>query len=209
MQRLIPRKTKVKLEFFRGVTILDLILAVIGVVGLIVLFLSNFNHNLIVALVFAIIWVSLFFKVSEDERFYTTIVHLFRFFAQKKKFLASKKNGKKSEIDEIIPFERVYQGRFIDYGGYYGQVIEVNPVFFGLLNEYTQDNVIESFANALRRLTPDQSCAIMKLNRAMVLDGYIHRENKKYELLLEMQYEGNFTEEEVNALFDDLDTISL
>lgn len=199
MQRLIPRKTKVKLEFIKGVTLLDIILAVIGVAGVIVLALSNFESHLIVALVFAIVWVSLFFKVSEEERFYTTIVYLFRFFAQKKSFSVNKKSGKKTEIDEIIPFEGTVQGRFIDYGGYYAQVVEVTPVFFGLLNEYTQDTVIESFANALRRLTADQTCSIMKLNRAMVLDGYIHNENKKYELLLDMQYEGNFSEEEVSS----------
>ncbi|MBR2107567.1 MAG: hypothetical protein IJ937_09895, partial [Treponema sp.] len=198
MQRLIPRKTKVKLEFLKGITVLDLILAAVGVAGFIVLILAN-QIPFSIALVFAIVWVSLFFKVSEDERFYTTIVYLFRFFAQKKKFSANKKNGKKSEIDEIIPFEKIQQGRFIDFGGYYAQVVEVTPVFFGLLNEYTQDAVIESFANAIRRLTPDQTCSIMKLNRAMVLDNYIHNENKKYELLLDMQYEGNFTEEEVSS----------
>ncbi len=198
MQRLIPRKTKVKLEFLKGITVLDLILAAVGVAGFIVLILAN-QIPFSIALVFAIVWVSLFFKVSEDERFYTTIVYLFRFFAQKKKFSVNKKNGKKSEIDEIIPFEKLQQGRFIDFGGYYAQVVEVTPVFFGLLNEYTQDAVIESFANAIRRLTPDQTCSIMKLNRAMVLDNYIHNENKKYELLLDMQYEGNFTEEEVSS----------
>jgi len=198
MQRLIPRKTKVKLEFMKGITILDLILGVVGVAGVIILILAN-QIPIFVAFVFAILWVSLFFKVSEDERFYTTLVYLFRFFAQKKKFSINKKAGKKTEIDEIIPYEGIYQGRFIDFGGYYAQVVEVTPVFFGLLNEYTQDAVIESFANALRRLTPDQTCSIMKLNRAMVLDHYIHNENKKYELLLDMQYEGNFTDEEVSA----------
>lgn len=199
MQRLIPRKTKVKLEFIKGITVLDIILGVIGIAGVIVLALSSFSNNIVIALVFAIVWVSLFFKVSEEERFYTTVVHLFRFFAQKKKFSSSKAVGKKTEIDEIIPFENVVQGRFIDFGTYFAEVVEVTPVFFGLLNEYTQDSVIESFANALRRLTPDQTCSIMKLNRAMVLDGYIHKENKKYELLLDMQYEGNFTEAEVSA----------
>ncbi len=198
MQRLIPRKTKVKLEFIKGVTVLDLILAVVGVAGVIILILAN-QIPFSIALVFAIVWVSLFFKVSEDERFYTTIVYLFRFFAQKKRFSINKKSGKKTEIDEIIPFESIHQGRFIDFGGYYAQVVEISPVFFGLLNEYTQDAVIESFANAIRRLTPDQTCSIMKLNRAMVLDNYIHNENKKYELLLDMQYEGNFTDEEVSA----------
>ena len=200
MQRIIPRKTKVKLEFVRGVTGFDLIMAVIVVAVAVILFAANFANHIWLGLVWAILGCSMFFKLADDERFYVTISYLFRFLAQKKKFsIAEGKKKKKSDIDEMIPFTKIVENEFIDFAGYYGQVIEVKPVLFGLLNEYTQDNVIESFANALRRLTPDQTCSIIKLNRAMVLDNYIYNENKKYELLLEMQYEQQVTETEVEA----------
>lgn len=199
MQRVIPRKTKVKLEFIRGVTGLDLILAVIGVAVAVILFASNFPGHFWIAAVFTIFYLSIFIKVADEERFYVTCAYLFRFMAQKKRFSVDPGKGKKSDIGEMIPFESIYQDRFINFGSYYGQVIEIRPVLFGLLTEYTQDNVIESFANALRRLSPDQTCAIIKLNLAMVLDNYIYNENKKYELLLEMQYEGQVTEKEVDA----------
>ena len=199
--RIIPRKTKVKLEFVKGVTGLDLIIAVIVVAVAVILFASNFANHIWIALVWLIVGVSLFFKFADEERFYVTITHLFRFFVQKKKFSIQdgKKDSGKSSIDEMIPFTNIVEDRFIDYGGYFGQVIEVQPVLFGLLNEYTQDNVIESFANSLRRITADQTCSIIKLNRAMVLDNYIYNENKKYELLLEMQYEGQVSDEEVDS----------
>lgn len=202
MQRIIPRKTKVKLEFIRGITGLDLILAVFGVAIAVILFASNFPGHFWIAGVFTIVYASMFIKIADDERMYVTIAYLFRFAAQKKKFSIDgegKNKNKKSDIGEMIPFEDVYQDRFINFGSYYGQVIEIKPVLFGLLTEYTQDNVIESFANALRRLTPEQTCSIIKLNLAMVLDNYIYSENKKYELLLEMQYEGQVTESEVDS----------
>lgn len=199
MQRIIPRKTKVKLEFVRGVTAFDLILAVIVVAVAVVLFASNFNNHIWIALVWLIVGLSLFIKVADDDRFYVTVAHLFRFLAQKKKFSISNGKNKKSDISEMIPFTKIEANSFIDFGGYYGQVLEIKPMLFGLLNEYTQDNVIESFANALRRMTADQTCSIIKLNRAMVLDNYIYNENKKYELLLEMQYEGQVSDEEVDS----------
>ena len=199
MQRIIPRKTKVKLEFVKGVTAFDLILAVIVVAVAVVLFASNFANHIWIALVWLIVGLSLFIKVADDERFYVTISHLFRFLAQKKKFSISDGKSKKSDINEMIPFTKIDANSYIDFGGYYAQVLEIKPVLFGLLNEYTQDNVIESFANALRRLTPDQTCSIIKLNRAMLLDNYIYNENKKYELLLEMQYEGQVTDAEVDS----------
>lgn len=199
MQRIIPRKTKVKLEFIRGVTGIDLILAIVGAAIAIVLFASNFPGHFWIAGVYTIFFLSIFIKISDDERMYVTCAYLFRFMAQKKKFSAEPKKGKKPDITEMIPFEDIYQDRFINFGTYYGQVIEITPVLFGLLTEYTQDNVIESFANALRRLNPDQTCAILKLNLAMVLDNYIYNENKKYELLLEMQYEHQVTDKEVES----------
>lgn len=199
MQRIIPRKTKVKLEFIRGITGIDLILGVIGAAIAVVLFASNFPGHFWIAGVYTIFFLSIFIKISEDERLYVTCAYLFRFMAQKKKFSVDSKKGKKGDISEMIPFEDIYQDRFINFGSYYGQVIEITPVLFGLLTDYTQDNVIESFANALRRLSPDQTCSIIKLNLAMVLDNYIYNENKKYELLLEMQYEHQVTDKEVEA----------
>lgn len=200
MQRVIPRKTKVKLEFARGITGFDLIIAVIIVAVGVVLFASNFDYHIWIGLVWCIVGCSLFFKIADDERFYVTISHLFRFMAQKKKFsISDGKKKKKSDIDTMIPFTKIDEDRFINFGDYYGQVIEIKPVLFGLLNEYTQDNVIESFANALRRMTAEQTCSIIKLNRAMILDNYIYNENKKYELLLEMQYEGQVSDKEVES----------
>ncbi len=202
MQRIIPRKTKVKLEFIRGFTGLDLILAVIGVAIAVILFASNFPGHFWIAGAFVIIYLSMFIKISDDERMYVTLAHLFRFAAQKKKFSVNngaKGKNKKSDIGEMVPFEDIFQDRFINFGSYFGQVIEIKPVLFGLLTEYTQDNVIESFANALRRLSPEQTCSIIKLNLAMVLDNYIYSENKKYDLLLEMQFENQVSESEVDS----------
>ena len=55
MQRIIPRKTKVKLEFIRGITGLDLILAVFGVAIAVILFASNFPGHFWIAGVFTIL----------------------------------------------------------------------------------------------------------------------------------------------------------
>ena len=85
MQRIIPRKTKVKLEFIRGITGIDLILGVIGAAIAVVLFASNFPGHFWIAGVYTIFFLSIFIKISEDERLYVTCAYLFRFMAQKKK----------------------------------------------------------------------------------------------------------------------------
>ena len=84
--RVIPRRTKVKMEFFKNVTLGDILLAFIGVgVGL-GLFLSGLPNNLGIWL--GIAWVaiiiSLYFKVADDVRLYQTLGYAIRFLAQKK-----------------------------------------------------------------------------------------------------------------------------
>ena len=198
MVRIIPRKTKVKFEFFRGVTGLDILLGAIFLAIAIILFTSNFPMAIWVGIAWVIIAVSLFFKFADDVRFYTTIIYLLKFSAQKKKFIKGSEN-KKGDIKEMLPYEGVVQDRYIDFGIYYGMVIEVQPMFFTLLTENFQDNVIESFANALRRLNNNQTCSIVKIRKPMVLDHYIYNENKKYDTLYDMQYDGQITEKEIDA----------
>lgn len=199
MVRVIPRKTKVRLEFIRGVTGIDLIIAIIAAVVFGVLVGANFFDGAYwLAIVWGILAISLFFKVSDGERMYVTISYLTRFSMQKKKFSKSPKKGKPN-IQNIIPFESIYQDRLISFGDYYAEVLEVKPILFGLLNEFNQDNVINAFANALRRLTENQTCEIVKINKALVLDNYTYNENKKYDSLLDQMYEGQMSQAEVDA----------
>ena len=199
MVRIVPRRTKVKLEFVRGFTAIDLLLAAIAVVVLIVLIASNFEGNIWVAIIWAILSISMFFKIADSDRFYVTITHLVRFSMQKKRYEKSPKKGKPN-IKNIIPFESIYRDRFISYGSYYAGVLEVKPVLFDLLNEYSQNNVIDiGFGNALRRLDENQVCEIVKINKAMVLDNYAYNENRKYDRLLDQLYEHQMTQAEVDA----------
>lgn len=109
MVRVIPRKTKVRLEFIRGVTGIDLIIAIIAAVVFGVLVGANFFDGAYwLAIVWGILTISLFFKVSDGERMYVTISYLTRFSMQKKKFSKSPKKGKPN-IQNIIPFESIYQ----------------------------------------------------------------------------------------------------
>ena len=196
--KIIPRKTKVRTEFVRGITLMDIIVGVIGIVVALALFFSNFAGNL--GLWFGIAWitviVAMYFKVADDMRLYYTLGYILRFLAQRKKYSKNTIKGYTS-MKDIIPFEKLYQDRYIDYGEYYAQVIEIDPIEFGLLNQYKQEMLMETFANVLRRLSNEQTASIVKLSKAMILDEYVYNEDKKYDTLLEMQFEGQVTKEEV------------
>lgn len=195
--RVIPRRTKVRMEFVKGVTVPDIILGVIGVAVGLGLFLSEgLAYNFWFGLAWVTIVVSLYFKVADNLKLYETLGFVFRFFAQKKRFSIVEQK-KYSPMSEIIPFVDIYQDRFINFESYYAQVLEVKPLEFGLLNQYKQNMVIETFANALRRVNGDQTASIIKVNKAMILDNYVYNEDKKYDNLLELQFEGEIGPKEV------------
>ena len=198
MVRVIPRKTKVKSEFIRGVTGLDLVLGLIFIAVAIVLFMSNFPFHIWIAISWIIIAVSMFLKFADEERMYVTLIFLLRYSVQKKKFTRGSEK-KKSDIKEMIAYDGIYQDNYISFGPYYAGVLEVQPMFFTLLTEYYQDNVIESFANALRRLTAEQTCQIIKLSKPMIFDRYIYNENHKYDVLYDLQYDGQISQAEIDA----------
>lgn len=45
----------------------------------------------------------------------------------------------------------------------------------------------------------DQSCSIVKISKPMILDRYIYNENHKYDVLYDMQYDGQISQAEIDA----------
>ncbi len=196
--RIIPRKTRVKMEFFRGVTLIDILVGIALAASVVALFFANFEFHIWVALAWTSICIAMFFPIADGVKMYATLGYLFRFFAQAKRFSKEKKK-RYAPMNQIIPFEGIVQDRFIDFKDYYAQVLEISPLEFSLLNEYKQNMLIETFANALRRLANNQNCSIVKESKAMIFDNYVYMEDKKYDALMEMKYDGEVKAEEVDA----------
>lgn len=199
--RYIPRKTKVKMEFFKGITLSDIIVMAIGFVGGLLFAISNLPYHWYLALAWVCLIAMLFMPIEEGLRLYASIGLLIRFVAFKKSYRKSDvdKRTNRLKIKNIIPYEGIIKEEVIDYKDYYAEVIEVRPVEFGLLNGDKQELVIRSFANALRRLTNEQSASIVKVSKALIFDDYITGEDKKFDDLMELQYENEMSEAEVEA----------
>ena len=199
--RFIPRKSKVKITFFKGFGILDIIIAVSGVAGAIALGVSNAlpsPMNIYIAVCFAAFWCTLFIEISEGIRLYYGLVLLFRFWALPKKY---KKDFKKKteDITRIVPFVGLNTDKFIDFGGYYGMVIEIFPMSFGLLNEDRQDMVINTLSSAFTRLNHNQKVSILRTRQPMVLDELERYEDDKYNTLIEMSERGLYNTTELDS----------
>ena len=199
MQRFIPRKTKVKMQFFKNVTLGDLILAVIAIAGFILFAQSNLPFNWYIAVAWLAVCISFWIPVADGVRLYVSIGLLFRFLAFKKKY-SKHMMRKHTPITELIPYDAIVEGRYISYQReYYAQVIEISPVEFFMLNDYKQNMLINTVGNALKRLQQSQQASIVKINKAMIFDKYMQTEERKYDSLMELQSEGEMSAEEVEV----------
>lgn len=196
--RFIPRKTKVKMELYRNVTIVDVIIGVLCLAGVILLFTANFAYHTYVGFSAIAFSCMLFMPVAEDVKLYYSVVLIFKFMAYQKKYTKVYSN-KKYDIKKIMPFNGVNAGKFLDFEEYYGMVLEIRPIEFFLLDDEKQDAVINTVGNALQRLTKDQKCSIYKIKKPMILDEMSDYEDYRYNTLLDMADRGLYGPMEVDA----------
>ncbi|MBE5736552.1 MAG: DUF87 domain-containing protein [Clostridiales bacterium] len=202
MLRFIPRKTKVKVTLFRNFTILDCVLMLIGLAITILLattanFFDSFMNNLYVALGFGGLWCVLLLDMNDGVRVYMSLVLAFKYLAYYK-FYSKKSTGKKN-IKNIMPFDDINTDKFLKFGEYFGMVIEIFPMSFGLLTEEKQDMTINGFASAISRLNLTQKMSILKTKKPMVLDSFASYEDYRYNTLNDMADRGLYNQAELDS----------
>ena len=196
--RIIPRTTKVKIQFFRNISILDIIIA-FAFLGLIVLlFLSNLGiARFILAAVVLVIGVALFLPFDGD-RFYLFIAHSIKYVFAVKRYT---KNNAKSQtnIDAFMPFKDI-RDNLIVYKDYYAGVLQVDPREFSLLSGYRQDQMIdEYFGKIIREVANKTKASIVKLDRKLSFEAYIEDERKKKDTLFHLFETGELSKMELDS----------
>ena len=199
--RFIPRKTKVKTTIFRNFTVLDIALMLVGCIIVVLLatsnIFSNWLYNLYLALFAGIMWAILFFEMSDGVRVYFALVLSFKYLAYHKHY--SKKDKGNTNIKNIMPFDDLNTDKFLKFGDYYGMVIEIFPMSFGLLAEERQNMVINCFSQAIQRLNLTQQMSIVKTKKPMLLDNMASYEDYRYNTLQDMADKGLYTKAEIDS----------
>ena len=194
----IPRKTKVKSELIPHVTFLDLFLGIACAVVLYLFLASNFQYHIVVGVVWLAFSVLLFVPLADGEKMYFTVILIFRFMAFQKKY---SKNEEKhyAPMKQLIPYEEIIDEKIINYGSYYGMVIQVSPVEFAMLTEDKQASYMRNFMNALSRVNIGEDCQLVKITKQILMDDYILDDERKFDSMLKMKDRGEVTQEEVDA----------
>ena len=196
--RIIPKTTKVKIQFFKNISILDIIIALVFLGLIVLLLLSNLGiARFIIAAVVLVLAVALFLPF-EGDRFYMFLVHSVKYIFTIKKYT---KNGSKSQtnIDTFMPFKGI-EDNYIIYNEYFAGVLQIDPREFSLLSEYRQDQMIdENFGKIIREISNKTRASIVKLDRKLNFESYIKDEERKKDELFQLFESGELSKKELDS----------
>ena len=176
--RIIPKKTKVKVEFYRNFTLVDILIGLFGLGIEFLIFLTDYGILTYIFMTVVLgMFICLYFPIS-GERLYLQIGSLIKFIFSKKKYTKGAQDSG-ADMSALVPFTDI-RDDLICYGSYYGGVLEIMPKEFRLLTGYKQSEIIDkAFASILKSVSGKTSASLVKIDRPVLLDTYIEQEKGK------------------------------
>ncbi len=223
--RVIPKRTKVRMELFRGVEVMDVIVGASGILITLSFIVSNLPARFIFAGIMMLLTVCLVFPLGDDKG-YLLVLYALRYLGRPRHFYkrgtgeekeektdksGAEKDGKVKKakkrpvkqglsVEDITPFTAI-DGNFIEFGGKYSAVVvNIPSVEFRFYTEFRQDNLIDRvFGGILRTAAEDEIINLVKLDRPVIYDEFIESEDRKMEELKEAYLNGIFSNEELTV----------
>ncbi len=211
--RIIPKKTKVTMEFFKGVEVPDVLVGIVGISIVISIVFSNIPFRLWIGAATAVIFGASVVPV-ENEKAYMMVYNLLKYLARYKRFQKNPAKKGIPTVQDITPFTGI-DGNFIEYNGeYYGIAVNIPDVEFKFYTLSRQNQMIDQiFGSVLRTISGTESAALVKVDRPVLYDSYLDTEQKKIMELEEAFINGLLNEEElttrVGIIYDRIEQIRL
>ena len=171
--RIIPKTAKIKVQFFKNISITDIILALSFAALAVLLFVTNLGIGRFILMgVVLVIGISLFLPF-EGQRFYIFLLYAVKYVFSVKKY--DKDNSKaQTNIENYLPFKNIRDG-FIEYSEYYAGVLQIDPREFRLLSEFRQNQMIDdNFGRIIREIAESSKASLVKIDRRLSFESYIN-----------------------------------
>lgn len=196
--RIIPKTAKVKIQFFKNISLVDIALAFIGMGLELLLFMSDINGLQYFFMVVVLIAFVGLFLPFDGQRFYMLFVNLAKYLFAVKNYSSGVVN-EKSDMSSFMPFKDI-DGNYIVYEKYFAGVLQIDPREFRLLSGFRQDQIIDNnFGKIIRSINNRTKASLIKLDKRLVLADYIADEKRKSEDLDKLFEAGEITREELSA----------
>ena len=192
--RIIPKNTKVKLQFYKGIGIYDVILGIVALAFIALIVTSNLPNKYILAMTVLFVAAPMYIPIG-DIRLYQALAYTAKFGVAKKSFYKNKKGN--SHISTIIPYASIKDNCINQKDGSFTGVIEIKPIEFNMLSDSKQNFLIEGIvSNKLKNVGLFQEYDIVKLEKPIIFDNYINNELNRIQKLIAENENKNLTENE-------------
>lgn len=194
--RIIPKTAKVKLQFFKNISVADVLIALIGAATVTVIIMSNIGiARFFIAIIVACIVASLYIPY-DGQRLYLFSKTFTRYLFSGKKYVKEDIESA-SNVKTFMGFKNVRDG-YIEFNGYYGGVLEIGCREFRLLTGFRQDQIINNcFGKVIRSINNKSKASLIKIDKKMNLDDFIRIEEEKRDDLKRTFDAGELTEAEL------------
>ena len=197
--RIIPKNTRVSMEIFKGVGLLDIVVGTLGFIVIAGLFLSSIPFKYVFIVITLLAFILLLTKFGEDSNY----IVLYNYF----KNLFSKKVFVRDEVFQFEAFSDIKDGIINYKDGNFGGVIEISPIEFKFFNEQKQNYMVERvFGSVLRSLNLDESMNLIKIDRPVNFNSIIKNEKNRIDELEVSYKNGVFNKEEYESRKDILNS---
>ena len=200
MARSIPKSTKVKVQFFKGLNFSDIFVVLFALVLVALAMTTSFSlvPKLVISGVIIFITLALFMSFEPEVRLYKQLGDLLKFWFGINTYKKMKGNSK-NNVKQLLPYVGILEQEYdekrqigiIDYKEYFGAALEINSIQFHMLSEQRQNSYIDTLESALKTISSEDLGALYKLQRPMVFDNYIDNECKKREEILDSVRNGS------------------
>ena len=194
--RVIPKTAKVKVQFFKNVSVADILIALIGIVLIVLICLSNIGiARFFIAAVILCAVVALYIPY-DGQRLYLFFRTFVRYVFSGKKY-TKQNTGSASDVRSFFAFKNI-NGGYIEFDKYYAGVLEIGSREFRLLTGYRQDQIINNnFGKVIRSIAGKTRASLIKIDKKMRLDDFINLEERKRDDLKKTFDAGELSEHEL------------
>ena len=194
--RIIPKTAKVKIEFFRNVSIVDVIIAIMGLGLELLIFFTNLGIlKLFIMVIVLCLFVGLYLPF-DGQRFYMMFVNIVKYVFSVK-HITTENEGAVNNVKSYMPYKAI-EKEFIVYEDYYAGVLQIDPREFRLLSGYSQNQIIDiHFGKIIRSISGDTRASIVKIDRKLSLKKYKSFEEEKRKCIKKLYEDGSISKEEL------------
>lgn len=104
MIRIIPKKTNVSLELFKGISVMDFLVGAIGVILAVLVLCSNLPFKLYLTTAILVVFICLLITIDEDKN-YVFLAHIIKHYARPSLAVSHYALDNKVQTDETEQWE--------------------------------------------------------------------------------------------------------